>query len=94
LLKKGGKLVIWTPYQGHILEILRKYNIILKRDVTHVNFKPMEFILDELNKRHFTIKKSYYVESHIPLFRNLEKLLLRFLPIMRRRIAILAEKVE
>jgi len=92
LLKKGGKLVIWTPNSDHIFEILKKHNIILKRDRSHVDYKSMDHILNELHKRNFVIKKRYYVESHVPIFRFLEKLLLPFLPIMRRRIAILAEK--
>ena len=94
LLKKGGKIVIWTPHRGHILEILKNNNIILKKDISHVDYKSMNYLLDELRKRHFSIIKSYYVESHIPVFRFFEKLLMGLLPIMRRRIAILAEKTE
>ncbi len=94
LLKQKGKLVIWTPHRGHILEIMRNSNIILKRFISHVDYKSMSRILNELSKRHFLIKKSYYVESHIPIFRNLERLLLPLLPVMRRRIAVLGEKSE
>lgn len=92
LLKKNGKLVIWTPHRGHILEILRNNNIILKKFVSHVDYKSMDRILDSLNKRDFTIEKSYYIESHIPVLRGVEKQLLHILPILRRRIGILAEK--
>jgi 2-polyprenyl-3-methyl-5-hydroxy-6-metoxy-1,4-benzoquinol methylase len=92
LLKKGGKLVIWTPHRGHILEILKNNNIILKRDVSHVDYKSMDNLLEGLRKRDFTVQKSYYAESHIPVFRILERLLIPVLPLFRRRIAILAEK--
>jgi len=92
LLRKGGKLVIWTPHSGHILEILKKNNIIIKRFEGHVDYKSMERLLESLAKRHFRIKKSYYDESHIPIFRTLEKIFMKYFPIMRRRIAILAEK--
>ena len=92
LLKKRGKLLIWTPYRGHILEILKNNNIILKKDITHIDYKSMDCLLNALSKRHFLIRKSYYTESHIPIFRNLERLFLGSLPLMRRRIAILAEK--
>ena len=92
LLKQEGKLIIWVPHRGHILEILKNNNILLKKDVSHVDYKSMDRILENLHKRHFSIKKSYYAESHIPVFRNLEKLLLYALPMLRRRIAILAEK--
>jgi len=94
LLKKKGKLIIWTPHRGHILEILKNNNIILKKDVSHVNYKSMNYLIKNLTMRNFLIKKSYYVESHIPFFRSIERLFMRFLPIMRRRIAILAEKIK
>lgn len=92
LLKKKGKLVIWTPNRGHILEILKNRNIILKKDISHVDYKSMDRLIEILTKRNFLIKKCYYVESHIPIFSSLEKILLGILPFMRRRIAILAEK--
>ena len=94
LLKKSGKLVIWTPHRGHILEILKNNNIILKRDISHVDYKSMDYLLRSLRKRNFSIQKAYYAESHIPVFRVLERLLLPVLPLFRRRIAILAEKIE
>jgi len=92
LLKKGGKLVIWTPHRGHILEILKNNNIILKKDVSHVDYKSMNLILETLCTKQFSIKKKYYVESHIPLLCYIEKRLLYLIPLLRRRIAILAEK--
>lgn len=92
LLKKKGKLVIWTPNKVHILEILKNKNIILKKDISHVDYKSMDRLLESLTKRNFAIKKAYYVESHIPIINILERLLLRILPLARRRIAILAEK--
>ncbi len=92
VLKKGGKLVIWTPHSGHIIEILKNKNILLKKDISHVDYKKMKTLIKDLKERNFIIKKAFYAESHNPLFNILEKILLPILPIMRRRIAILAEK--
>jgi len=92
LLKKHGKLVIWTPHRGHILEILKNNNILLKRDTSHVDYKSMDYLLKSLRKRNFSVQKAYYAESHIPVFRILERLLISVSPLFRRRIAILAEK--
>lgn len=93
ILRKGGKLMIWTPHRGHIFEILKNHNIILKKDISHVDYKSMQHLLDGLHGRCFSIRKAYYTESNIPIFRSIERVLLRILPIMRRRIAILAEKI-
>lgn len=94
ILKKGGKLAILTLYRWHIIEILKNNNTVFKSDTNCVDYKTMDRLLKALSKRYFLIKKSYYIESHIPIFCSIERLLLRFLPILRRRIAILAEKID
>ncbi len=76
LLKPGGKIVIWTPHRGHLLEILRSHHILLKPDITHVDYKSMACLLESLHRRRFSIQKAYYTESHLPAFCYLEKLLL------------------
>ena len=42
LLKPGGRLLLWTPHRGHILEILKNRGILLEPDPTHVDYKSME----------------------------------------------------
>lgn len=92
LLRPGGHVVLWTPNRQHYFEILKNNNILLKREESHVDYKSMERLLDSLNKRRFTIKKHYYAESHFPVLRMIERLLLPFVPWLRRRIAILAQR--
>jgi ubiquinone/menaquinone biosynthesis C-methylase UbiE len=92
LLKPGGKLIIWTPHRGHILEILKNHNIILKKDLSHVDYKSMNYLKEKLEENNFSLKKKYYVESHLTGLKYFEKALSRFIPLLRRRIAILAEK--
>lgn len=92
LLKSKGKLVIWTPHRGYFFEILKNHNIILKKDESHVDYKSARVMVDALRERGFSILKNYYVESHVPVLRTLERWLMPILPLARRRIAILAEK--
>jgi ubiquinone/menaquinone biosynthesis C-methylase UbiE len=92
LLKRGGRLVVWTPNRGHLIEILKNNRVLLKRDVTHVDYKSMERLRDGLRTHGFAIQKAYYVESHVPLLRTVERSLMMNWPILRRRIAILAQK--
>jgi ubiquinone/menaquinone biosynthesis C-methylase UbiE len=92
ILKPGGKLVIWTPHRGHILEKMKNNDIILKHDPAHVDYKSMSLIVAELKSRGFTIAKNYYTESHLPVWNIIEKIGLAFIPLLRRRIAVLAEK--
>ena len=92
LLKPGGRLVIWTPHRGHLFEILKNHNILLKAEPTHVDYKTMKGICSELEDASFFIRKAYYVESHIPILSVIEHTLMGRVPILRRRIAVLAEK--
>ena len=91
VLKKNGRLIIYTPNPKHYIEILKK-NDIINKDVSHVDYKTKKFLEHSLNNAGFKIIKSFYIESHLPIIRSFEKLFLSFIPIFRRRIAILAIK--
>ena len=93
ILKTGGKLIVWTPHRGHVIERLKNNNILLRRDPAHVDYKSMDMMKTHLRQRNFAILKNYYTESHIPIFNLLEKILFPIMPLFRRRIAILAEKL-
>ena len=93
LLKPGGKLAIWTPNRGHILEIMKNNDFILKRDISHVDYKSMQTLLDGCTGRGMKILRSYYAESHLPVMSVIEKMFLNIIPIFRRRNVVLAEKL-
>ena len=94
LLRPGGRFVTWTPHRGHILEILKNRDIILKRDVSHVDYKSMDAMRRLLTDAGFEIERAYYAESHVPGLRVAERLLQPVVPFMRRRIAVLGRKPE
>lgn len=93
LLTRGGRIVIWTPNRGHFLEHLKNNNIILEKDVSHVDYKSMEVLVKTLKKQGFRVLKASYFESHLPVLRFVERLLLPFIPLFRRRIGVLAQKI-
>ncbi len=82
----------WTPHRGHILEILKNRDIILERDVSHVDYKSMRAMRALLTSAGFEIEKAYYVESHVPVLRTVERAFQAFVPFLRRRIAVLGRK--
>lgn len=94
ILRAGGRFVTWTPHRGHILEVLKNRDIILRRDISHVDYKSMGTMRNLLSEAGFEIEKAYYAESHVPLLRTLERAAQRFVPLLRRRIAVLGYKPQ
>jgi ubiquinone/menaquinone biosynthesis C-methylase UbiE len=92
LLKPGGRFSTWTPHRGHVLEALKDRDILLKRDVSHVDYKSMERMKRLLTDEGFEIERAYYAESHLPLLSLAERVLQGFVPFLRRRIAVLGRK--
>ena len=94
LLAPGGRFATWTPHRGHILEVLKNHDIVLKRDVTHVDYKSMTDMKRLLSDAGFTIERAYHAESHVPGLRVVERLLSPVVPLLRRRIAVLGKKPD
>ncbi len=92
LLTPGGRFVTWTPHRGHVLEALKARDIVLKRDVSHVDYKSMEDMTSLLGTAGFDIERAYYAESHVPVLRTAERWLQPVVPWLRRRVAVLGRK--
>lgn len=92
ILKPGGRFSVWTPHRGHFLEMLKNRNILLERDISHVDYKSMSDMKRLLVEAGFDIEKAYYAESHLPGLRVVERALQRAVPPLRRRVAVLGRK--
>ena len=92
VLKKGGRFSLWTPHRGHFLEMLKARNILLRRDVSHVDYKSMERLKTMVTDEGFVVERAYYAESHLIGLRSIERAVQGWVPILRRRIAVLARK--
>jgi SAM-dependent methyltransferase len=95
VLKSGGRFVIYTPSKSHLFEILKKRNIILKEDKSHIGLRTMGEYIVMLEKQGFTVRSAHFEPTDIPLFNAAERLLMP-LPVIgglaRRRICIAAVK--
>jgi SAM-dependent methyltransferase len=89
LLRSGGRFVIWTPNPGHVLERLRALRLLVP-DPTHVDYKTLPRLVEELQAAGFAIERARYVPSHVPFLRTLERGMQRFIPLLRRRVAVVA----
>ena len=92
VLKPGGRMAVWIPCRAHFLEVLKNNDIVLKRHVSHVDYKSMSRMKNILTAAGFEIGREYFAESHLPVLNVIERLGLRWIPQLRRRIALLATK--
>lgn len=95
VLKEAGRVSIYAPNPAHLFEILRRHNLILRKDESHIHFKNLEYLETTLQEADFDVIRSYFKPSHIPIFNLVERLLM-FAPfigsLFRRRICIVARK--
>jgi cyclopropane fatty-acyl-phospholipid synthase-like methyltransferase len=92
LLRPGGRFSVWTPHRGHFLEVLKNNDIVLRRDVSHVDYKSMGRMTALMRDAGFHIERAYYAESHLPGLRVVERLFQGVVPLLRRRVAVLGRK--
>ncbi len=92
LLAPGGRFAVWTPHRGHVLEVLKNRDIVLKHDPSHVDYKSMKQVREYLENAGFVIEQAYYATSHLPGLRVVERVFQGMVPLLRRRIAVLARK--
>lgn len=92
LLRPGGRFSVWTPHRGHVLEMLKNNDILLKRDVSHVDYKSMARMTGMMKDAGFEVERAYYAESHVPGLRVAERIFQGVVPILRRRVAVLGRK--
>ncbi len=91
LLRPGGRFAIWTPNPEHFLERLRKWRI-LRPDPTHVDYKTLARVTRELGRLGFEIEVARHVESHLPVLRKVEQWAQRWVPLLRRRVAVVGRR--
>ncbi len=92
LLRPGGRFVTWTPNPGHLIEMLKRRDILIRRDPTHVDYKSMRRMRELLVGAGFEIEEARYFESHLRGLRVAERMLQGLVPFLRRRIAVLGRR--
>jgi cyclopropane fatty-acyl-phospholipid synthase-like methyltransferase len=95
VLRKGGRLIIYTPCRTHLFEILKRHNILLKEDKSHIGLRTMKEYQTILKQCGFKISDSCFAPTHIPVINTFETILMP-LPLIgnlaRRRICICSVK--
>lgn len=88
----GGSLVIYTPEASHIFERLRDHGILLEQEPSHIGIRSAAELGWAAEQAGFKVEATRYLPSHLPVWNLLERALARWVPLMRRRIGLVARK--
>lgn len=92
IVRPGGTLVIYTPEASHIFEQLRDRGILLEQEPSHIGIRSAEELAQFAAAAGFTVDRITYLPSHLPAWNLLERAFARWVPLLRRRIGLVAHK--
>ncbi len=91
VLRSGGSLVVYTPENSHIFERLRDAGV-MKQDPSHIGVRTAQELAGEVRAAGLDVVDVRWLPSHLPVFNLFERALGRWVPLLRRRIGIVARK--
>jgi len=91
-LRPGGTLVLYTPSETHLFERLKDSGILLKQDPSHIGVRTADELAAAVERAGFALERVAFLPSHLPVWNRLERAFARRVPLLRRRIGIVARK--
>lgn len=91
VLRPGGALVLYTPEQSHLFERLRDRGM-LNPDPSHIGVRSAAELAAAAEAAGFRVQRVEYLPSHLPGWNLLERALARWVPLLRRRIGLVAAR--
>lgn len=91
VLRQGGRLVVYTPERQHVIERLRSAGI-MRQDPSHIGVRSAAQLARAVESAGLTITRSRWLPSHLPGLSLAERALARWVPLLRRRIGIVATR--
>lgn len=90
-LVDGGTLVLYTPDRQHVFERLREAGI-MKQDPSHIGVRTAAELRSAVEAAGFGVERVDWLPSHLPVLDVAERLLARRVPVLRRRIGLVARR--
>lgn len=89
VLRPGGRLVLYTPDRQHAFERLRERGV-MKQDPSHIGVRTAAELRAAVENAGFRIERVVWLPSHLPGLDVAERVLARIVPLLRRRIGLVA----
>jgi SAM-dependent methyltransferase len=93
VLRPGGRLVLYTPDRQHVFERLRDIGV-LRQDPSHIGLRSGRELASAVASAGFTVTTLRWLPSHLPGLDLAERVLARRVPLLRRRIGLVAVRSE
>jgi SAM-dependent methyltransferase len=88
ILVPGGTLSVYTPNPRHLIERLKERELLLAQNPTHIGLRDRETLERALETRGFTVERSEWRPSFIPVLRTVERLAGPRTPLLRYRLCL------
>lgn len=92
VLRSGGTLVLYTPNREHVFERLRERGILRDADPSHIGMRSERELADAVSSAGLEVMAIRRLPSHLPLWNLLEKALGSRVPLLARRIGLVARE--
>jgi hypothetical protein len=84
----GGTLSIYTPNPRHVIERLKKHDIVLAQNPTHIGLRGADKLTVALTTAGFRVDRNEWRASFFPVLRSIERLGGRRLEFLRYRLCL------
>ncbi len=91
VLEPGGSLVLYTPSATHLFERLRAAGT-MRQDPSHIGVRSAEELAAAVERAGLKVERVRWLPSHLPGWNVLERAFAARVPLLRRRIGIVARK--
>jgi ubiquinone/menaquinone biosynthesis C-methylase UbiE len=91
VLRPAGVLVLYTPDRQHAFERLRDAGV-MRQDPSHIGVRSADELREAVEAAGFLVRRAVWLPSHLPGLGVAERLLARLVPLLRRRIGLVAER--
>jgi len=92
VLRPAGTLVLYTPNRTHLFERLRERRVLKDGDRSHIGMRTERELADAVAAAGLRVATIRHLPSHLPFWNLLERALARWVPLLRRRIGLVARE--
>jgi SAM-dependent methyltransferase len=93
VLRPAGAIVLYTPNRSHLFERLRQQGLLKDADPSHIGMRTEKELAEAVSAAGLRVTIVRHLPSHLPGWNALERALGRWVPLLRRRIGMVAREV-